>query len=265
MRTLIYVIALLAAACMGSVFPALAETLTLSGEVTYRERIALPDRAVLRVQLVDTGAAADTPARIEAKAAIAAGGQVPLTFTLNFDDGVVEEGHTYALVAEISAGNTVWFRNTEPYAVNPLLPEPPIVIITNFTGTLTEEPSTPAEPEVPSAPPPILDVTWQAESIGGSPVVEDSETTLAIASDMRAGGRGGCNSYFAQAKIEGESLRFSAVAATKMACATAGVTEQEASFFAALASTRFWRLRDGKLVLLDSTGRDVVILTETVR
>ncbi|MHB1103310.1 MAG: META domain-containing protein [Devosia sp.] len=245
--------------------PALAETLTLSGEVTYRERITLPTGAILRVHLVDTAAAADTPARIEAEAAIAAGGRVPLTFTLDFDDRMIEAGHSYALVAEISAGDAVWFRNAEPYAVNPLLPKVPIAIITNFTGTLIEEPRPPVEPEVPATPPPILDVTWQAESIGGHPVVENAETTLSISSDMRTGGRGGCNSYFAQAKLEGESLRFSAVAATRMACTVADITEQEASFFAALAATRFWRLRDGKLVLLDSTGRDIAILTETAR
>lgn len=264
MRTLIRAVFGLVAFCAAATSPALAETLTLSGEVTYRERIALPPDAILHVHLVDTAAAADTPARIEAAAAIAAGGQVPLTFTLHFDDRAIEAGHDYALVAEISAGGAVWFRNAEPYAVNPLLPEIPIVIVTNFTGSLIREPATPVEPEVPATPA-ILDVIWQAESIGGNPLVANAETTLSIASDMRAGGRGGCNSYFAQAKIEGESLRFSAVAATRMACAAPEVNEQEASFFAALAATRFWRVRDGKLVLLDSTGRDVAILTEAAR
>ena len=36
-----------------TVLPALAAPLTLSGEVTYRERIALPPNAVLSVQLLD--------------------------------------------------------------------------------------------------------------------------------------------------------------------------------------------------------------------
>jgi putative lipoprotein len=245
--------------------PALAEPLTVTGEVTYRERIALPADAILRVQLVDIAAPADAPARIDAEGAIAAGGQVPLTFTLNFDDRVIEPGHDYALVAEISSAGAVWFRNAEPYRLDPLLPEIPIVIITTFTGTVVDEPQPTAEPQVPAAPPPILDVIWEAESIGGHPVIEKAETTLSIASDMRAGGRGGCNSYFAQARLDGESLRFSAVAATRMACTQADVTAQEESFFAALAATRFWRLREGKLVLLDSSGREVVVLTEAVR
>lgn len=246
-----------------AVSSAMAETRTLTGEVTYRERIALPPDATLRIQLVELGAPGG-PALIEAEAAIAAGGQVPLTFTLNFDDRGIRDGHAYALVAEIAAGDAVWFRNAEPYAVDPLLNATPIVIVTNFTGTLTEQPANTVEPETPPAPE-ILDITWQAESIGGSPVVENAQTTLSIAGDMRAGGRGGCNSYFAQAELAGESLRFSAVAATRRACTAAEVTVQEERFFAALAATRFWRLRDGKLVLLDSGGRDVAILTEAVR
>lgn len=39
-----------------AVSPATAGPVTLTGEVTYRERLALPSNAVLRVQLVDTGA-----------------------------------------------------------------------------------------------------------------------------------------------------------------------------------------------------------------
>lgn len=245
--------------------PALAEALTLSGQVTYRERIALPADAILRVRLVDSAAATAMPARVEAEAPIAAGGQVPLTFTLTFDDSMVEDGRQYALMAEIVSGGAIWFRTVEPYAVDPLLPEAPIVIVANFTGKVATEPQSPAEPIVPTAPPPILDVIWRAETIGGDPVLAAAETTLSIAGDMRAGGRGGCNSYFAQARIEGESLRFSAVAATRMACATTDATEQEASFFAALASTRYWQLRDGKLVLLDASRRDIAVLTGTAR
>lgn len=242
--------------------PALADMVTLRGEVTYRERIALPPGATLAVELVDLATAGE-PARIRAEAPIVAG-QVPLAFTLSFDHRMIEAGHDYGLVAEISSDGTVWFRNTNPHALVPLQPKEPLVVVTTFTGRVPEQPATPSPPEV-AATPPILDITWRAESVGGEPVVENADTTLSIERDMRAGGRGGCNSYFTQAEINGESLRFSAVAATQMACPSAEVTEQETSFFAALAATRFWRIRGGKLVLLDAGGRDVVVLAEAVR
>ena len=242
--------------------PAIADPVTLAGEVTYRERIALPPSAVLRVQLVDA-AASTSAAPIRAEAAIAPGGQVPLTFTLNFDDQSIDPDHSYALLAEIVSGTTIWFRNAEPYAVDPLLPDDPIIIVTSFTGSMAA--GSPPAGEAAVAPSPILDVTWQAEVIGGEPVASHSEATLSIAGDMRAGGRGGCNSYFTQADIAGESLRFSAIAATQVACVAEEIATQEQSFFAALSATRFWRLREGKLVLLDSGGRDVVVLVELAR
>lgn len=240
--------------------PALAGMVTLRGEVTYRERIALPPDATLAVELVDLAAAGE-PARIRAEAPIVAG-RVPLTFTLSFDDRMIEAGHDYGLVAEILSGGAVWFRNADPHALDPLQPEEPLAVVTTFTGAVTEPPAPP--PDV-AATAPILDIVWRAESIRGEAVVENADSTLSIEQDMRAGGRGGCNSYFAQAALEGRRLRFSAVAATRMACQSAEVTEQETSFFAALAATRFWRLRDGRLILLDAGGRDIVVLAKAVR
>lgn len=228
--------------------PALAAKVTLKGDVTYRERIALPPGGTLSVSLIDL-ATPDKP-RVSAKAPISSPGQVPLTFTLNFDDNVIVAGHSYALVAEISGEDAVWFRNAEPYAIDPLAPVEPILIIVNIVPT--EEAV--VEPEAVVPPPPILDITWQAETIGGTPVARGVTSSLSIASDMRAGGRGGCNSWFAQAEVNGERLIFSAVAATRMACLSDDATKQEDSFFAALAATRFWRLDKDHLILLDAGG-----------
>ncbi len=252
MRIVLAVLALLLALAS----PALAAKVTLKGDVTYRERIALPPGGTLSVSLIDL-ATPDEP-RVSAKAPIASPGQVPLTFTLNFDDNVIVAGHQYALIAEISGVDAVWFRNAEPYAVDPLAPTTPILIIVNMVPAGEAV----VEPEV-VAPPPILDITWQAETIGGAPVARGVTSSLSIASDMRAGGRGGCNSWFAQAEVSGERLIFSAVAATRMACVSEDVTRQEDSFFAALAATRFWRLENDHLVLLDAGGVQLASLAKS--
>lgn len=247
MRIVLAMVALLLAFAS----PALAAKVTLKGDVTYRERIALPPGGTLSVSLIDL-ATPDKP-RVSAKAPIASPGQVPLTFTLNFDDTVIVAGHSYALVAEISGPDAVWFRNAEPYALDPLAPAEPILIIVSIVPK--DEAVVTPEPEVaPPAPPPILDITWQAETIAGAPVARGVVSSLSIASDMRAGGRGGCNSWFAQAEVNAERLIFSAVAATRMACVSDDATKQEDSFFAALAATRFWRLDGDHLILLDAGG-----------
>jgi putative lipoprotein len=253
--------AVVAALLLVSAVPALAERITLKGDVTYRERIALPEAGTLSVALIDLG----EPQKpgLAATAAIARPGKVPLTFTLNLDTASLDPAHKYALVAQIAGDDgAVWFRNAEPYAVDPLAPAGPILIVVNFQAA-TGTPNAAGAPAEPPAPPPILDITWKAASIAGHPVARGSLSSLSIGSDMRAGGRGGCNSWFAQAAVSGASLAFSAVAATRMACTDDTLTAQETAFFDALAQTRFYRLDQDRLALLDAAGAELAVLEKS--
>ena len=259
MRILNLVVAL-AAMLLLAASPALAERITLKGDVTYRERIALPAAGTLTVALIDLGEP-EKPG-LAATAAIASKGKVPLTFTLNLDTDALDATHKYALVAQIAAADgAVWFRNVEPYPVDPLAPAEPILIVVNFQGSLGQpDASVPVEP---AAPPPILNITWNAESIAGNPVARGSISSLSIGADMRAGGRGGCNSWFATAQVGEQSLVLSAVAATRMACLSDALSAQETAVFNALAETRFWRMDQNKLTLLDTAGAELAVLEKS--
>lgn len=258
MRMLVAILAVL----LSLIGPAFAEKITLRGDVTYRERIALPSGGALTVALVDL-ATPNLP-RVTAKAPIEGPGQVPLTFTLGFDESIILPGHAYALDAEITGEDgTLWFRTAEPYPVDPANPDASILIVVSRAPEPKEPPVVPtAVPDQPS-PSPLLNVTWQARTIGGNPVARNVVSSLSIAPDMRAGGRGGCNSWFAQADVSGDRLLFSAVAATRMACLSGDATAQEDSFFAALAATRFWRVDNERLTLLDNAGAELVVMEKS--
>jgi putative lipoprotein len=231
---------------------ALAAKVTLSGEVTYRERIALPDDATLEIQLVDQSLPT-APPRLDVRAPIGAG-QVPLSFNLGFDDALIIPSHTYALIAAIGVDSGLMFRNFEPYVVNPLAPVGPITIVTNLVGQIdTGAPS--SELETPASPA-ILDTSWTAEKIGEASVLPNTTVSLTIASDMRAGGSGGCNSWFAQAEVSGESVRFGAIGSTKKSCGET-IDAQEQAFNAALAATTSWRV-EGEILTLYGTNGTVV-------
>jgi putative lipoprotein len=258
MRILNLVVAV--AALLLAAGPALAERVTLKGDVTYRERIALPEAGTLTVALIDL-AQPEKPG-LAASAAIATPGKVPLTFTLNLDTNALDPTHQYALVAQIAgADGAVWFRNDEPYPIDPLAPAQPILIIVNFQGAA----DTPLAdmPVAPLVPPAILGATWNAASIGGTPVVRGSVSSLSIGSDMRAGGRGGCNSWFAPAQVGEQTLTLSAVAATRMACINDALSAQETAFFDVLARTRFWRIEGSSLTLLDVAGAELAVLEKS--
>ena len=232
--------------------PALAAPVQLPGEVTYRERIALPEGAILSIELVDL-AVPDRP-RLSVSAPTEAG-QVPLAFTLTFEDSLILPQHDYALNAEISAGD-ILFRNPAPFPVTPLAQAEPVVIVTHLVAQAASQQSN----EPAAAPPelPLLNVTWQATAIGEAPVPPGVEMTLLIESDMRAGGVGGCNSYFSQATVTEDGFFIGEVARTQRSCLyERNMLEQ--SYLDALKAAVSWVVDNDTLSLLDSSGKPTVM------
>ncbi|WP_432768558.1 MAG: hypothetical protein HEQ22_14450 [Sphingopyxis sp.] len=81
---------------------AAVQTITVTGSIGYRERIALPPGAEIEVRLDDVSLA-DAPARTLARQDFKADGkQVPLPFTLTVDRAELDPRHSYAVSARIS-------------------------------------------------------------------------------------------------------------------------------------------------------------------
>ena len=89
----------------------------VSGTVAYRERIAMPENAVLTMQLQDVSLA-EAPAKVIAEQKFTfAGHQVPLPFELHYDPAKMDPKHTYALSARITVNEQLMFMNTTTYRV----------------------------------------------------------------------------------------------------------------------------------------------------
>lgn len=88
--------------------------LPVRGEVAYRERLALPQEAELRVQLLDVSKpGASSP--IAGELAMRASHGVPWAFTLSADaEAVVDPQRSFALDARIVVGDRTLFRLAEP-------------------------------------------------------------------------------------------------------------------------------------------------------
>lgn len=234
--------------------PALAAPVTLAGEVTYRERIALPEDATLRIDLVDL-ALPDRP-RLTVEALTGAG-QVPLAFTFSFDDSLVLPGHAYALNAAIDAGG-IRFRNTEPFPITPLAQVEPISILAQRVVSDSGE-ALPSSVEPPPAPVQLslLDIAWEATMIGETPVPPGTRITLLIEPNMRAGGVGGCNSWFSQTTLTETGFSVGDLARTQRSCGYE-LNMLEQAYFEALRATRTWRVDNDTLTLLDGTGKPTI-------
>lgn len=91
-----------------------ADRVTLSGTAAYRERIALPPDARLKVAISDVSLA-DAPAPVIAETEIeTAGRQVPIPFTLEYDPAQIVPGRSYAVSARITdaSGTLLWITDT---------------------------------------------------------------------------------------------------------------------------------------------------------
>jgi len=215
---------------------------TLKGEVTYRERIALPSGAVVTIRLLDVSQA-DVPATVVAEQAITPTGQVPIPFELTFDPASILEAGSYALQARISVGDRVMFRNDMQHAFDPLTDAPQSILVRMAEHS--------ADASVA-----ITGRQWLLSFVEGRGAV-DGSVTFVIDANGNVAGQGPCNRYLASAEVEGSKLRIGKAGATMMAC-DQELMVQERAFFDALEKVETFRSDDNGLVLSGSDGEELL-------
>lgn len=228
---------------------AIAETKTLSGTVTYRERMALPPSAMVEVKLVDVSRA-DAPSTTIAEASKAIVGQVPMPYELTYDSAKIQPGRSYALQAKITVDGQLWFTTTTRHAVLAGGADKTDIVVQRVSNSGAVAPTAPTG-------------RWLAEDIDGGGVIDRLQTVLEISADGSISGSGGCNRMTGKAVISGDQITFGPIASTDMACTPAAMT-QEQKFFDALSRVRSWSIHAGihRLTLIDADRKPVVVFTQ---
>jgi putative lipoprotein len=235
--------------------PSMAASIT--GQVLYRERVALPPDAVVRVWL-EVAAEPERPARRVAEIAIPTEGkQVPIPFTLLYDSSRILSAKRYLVRATISSGDQVLFASHFPYPVITKGAPSKVEILLEAAGAGARRPPRtppPADPALSAAP-------WKLEAVGETPAVSMAPAAAArLAFDPAKGritGSTGCNHFFGTYTAAEESaLKLKPLGQTLMACS--GETgAQEKALLDALRVTASYRISGKTLELLDDGGRVV--------
>ncbi|XNG92237.1 YbaY family lipoprotein [Vibrio cyclitrophicus] len=84
-------------------------TQVISGTVSYRERIALPENAVITVTLEDISLADASSIVIATQEFTADGKQVPFAFELSYDNNKIQANHRYNMRATIHVDGKLRF------------------------------------------------------------------------------------------------------------------------------------------------------------
>lgn len=220
----------------------------LSGEVFYRERVALPANAVLEVSLVDVtrpGGLGDLVAAVQVRP----NRQVPIPFEIRYGADDVDPRRSYAVRANILAEGRLLFVNARPQRVlTQGNPNSVRILMAAVMSVTSEERNA------------VVGRDWLAEDIGGAGVVDRVRTVIAIGAGGDVTGSGGCNLLNGTAQINGISLAFGTIATTRKLCPPA-VMDQEGKFLRALDLTREFRIDGPYLKILDRDGTELVRFT----
>jgi putative lipoprotein len=102
----------LLAAC--ATIPPAEQPVSVTGSITYRERIALPPTAQVEITLADVSLM-DAPSKTIAQQSFTADGrQVPFAFSLTVDQRQLDPRHSYAVSARITdaSGRLMFITDT---------------------------------------------------------------------------------------------------------------------------------------------------------
>ncbi|WP_404934837.1 META domain-containing protein [Nitratireductor sp. L15S-10] len=248
-RTLLKSIALAASVVTGT--DALAQEaekdmLTISGELTYLVRMALPSDSMAIVELRDAMASEDVPPVAETKIALN-GKQVPIPFSLSVQKARFQPEETYQLYGAIHDGQKLRWTS------GAILMDPEQSEID--LGTLLLVPVGTVPRLIPVAMDAIIDIVWIVEDIDSRGIIDSSRVSLSFAGNGRVSGRASCNSYSASWTEENGKLAVGPAATTRMACAES-LMDQEQQFLSILRDLKFYATTpEGALVLQTIDGR----------
>jgi len=224
---------------------------TVSGSVTYRERIALPPATVVTVRLEDVSLA-DAPAKVLAEQKIELSGQqVPIPYSLKVDSTQIDPRSRIVLRALIrSADGGLLFTNTTAELVEPGQDNTNRMLVLQHVGGRSGDGEAQASVQ-------LLDTTWKLVKLGNVEVDPaasrmPSQITLAAGADAGMSGIAVCNRIIGSYTLDGEALHLRPGATTMMACVPGPLAEGEV--LAALNATTGYRIDGSQLQLLDATG-----------
>lgn len=109
---------------------------------------------------------------------------------------------------------------------------------------------------------PLINTYWKLTEIKGTGVsVSDNqrEPHILLNSEQRVAGSDGCNRIMAGYTLKGESLQFSQMASTRMACMQGA--EQADLIGASLPQTAAYKITGDQLELRDNTGAVIARFT----
>jgi putative lipoprotein len=216
---------------------------TVSGNVVYRERIALPPDAAIEIKVQDISEP-NAPTTIAETVFAPEGKQVPIPFQLSYNPADINPAHRYQIVANISLNGKPMF-----------ITKTPLWVITKGASShadilLQQAPAQSAA----EAGAKLTDTKWVLAEVNGTAALAGQGVSvhLELHKKGKVAGSTGCNNLVGSYIASEGALQFT-LAATTMKMCTAPVMQQEQAVLAALKATTAYKLDGNTLELLNGS------------
>lgn len=217
---------------------------TIVGTVWYRERMLLPPKAEILINLEEV-ARADAPSDLISSTRFAPEGGQPWTFSLAYDPAKLHDKGRYVLRARIEADGLLLFTSTEHIPAFDRSPGEPLKIMVSLVAGGNVPPTKPDAS--------LTNTYWKLIELNGQPAelgAANRELHLVLATEGdRVQGFSGCNKFAGNYQRGDGQLHFEPLASTRMACITG--MEQEKRFLDALGNIVRYALSGESLSLYD--------------
>jgi putative lipoprotein len=234
-------------------------TRVFRGSVRYRQRIALPPDAVIRVIIQDVSQSEGTPKSFADQEIPAKGHQIPIKFAVKYDAVAVNPAHQYTIRAKITSGGRLMFTSTNSY---PVLTQgaPSDNVDIDLEQVSAQYGQLPGDSANHSHEV-LTDVQWTLAEVNGKAVENDAPQVYIklVEKTQRVEGSGGCNRLMGSYQVEGRTLHFKQTGTTMMAC-NGEVMDQERAFIGALDATESFRVHNTTLMLMGKDGKVLALL-----
>lgn len=214
---------------------------TISGTVTYNERIYLPQNVVLTVKLEDT-TKQDVAAAIVAEQSIYVATPPPWTFDLAYDPKAIQKKGHYVLRASVKVEGELRFINaTSVPAFN--TKEPINIVVSPATK---KEISKQAMLEAHS---------WKLTELNGAAINALNSQNVGInfnAENQSSNGFAGCNQFSGGYEATEMALSFAPMMSTQMACIN---SDSELNYLQTLSRVRGYTIDGNRLMMLDGANQ----------
>lgn len=225
--------------------PTLAAADTITGTVTYLQRMMLPPDTVVEIVLQDSSRA-DASAKTLATYRIEAPGAPPYRFAFKYDPAQIDQAHTYTLRATATQGDKLLMTTDTAYPV-----------LTRGAGTEAEMVMKMVASEEKMKPDSdFVNTYWKLLTLNGTevPVASDQrEPHVILRTDGSYNATVGCNMIRGGYAVDGAKVEFKPGPMTMMACVPP-YGQFESDLIKALDAAESFGVSGESMELLDPTG-----------